>query len=172
VRFDIKKSKDSLAHIHIRKDADGSSFTNARDRAEKIDYAYVIEGNSLVLNDYLSTDIKNKVRDQEVMVTVFVPVGTVLQFDETAKRHIGRSTRYDKDIYRSELIDYHWSMKENGELKCLDCPEDMDNDNEDDDNGRIIINEDGVDINIKDNGDSFKLKIDEDGVNIKAKENN
>ena len=170
VRFDIKKSKDSTARIHIRKDADGSSFTNARDRAGKINYNYALEGNAIVLNDYLSTDLKNKVRDQEVMVTIYVPVGTELQFDETSKGHIGRSTRYDKDLYRSELIDYRWTMKDNGELECLDCPEDMDDDSSDDDKGRIIINEDGVDIDIQDNGDSFKMKIDEDGVNIKAKE--
>ncbi|MCW5516968.1 PspC domain-containing protein [Muriicola sp. Z0-33] len=172
VRFDVKKSKDSLAHIHIRKDADGSSFANARARAEKIDYSYAVEGNSLVLNDYMSTDIKNKVRDQEVMITVYVPVGTELQFDETVKRHIGRSTRYDKDIYRSELIDYRWSMADNGELQCLNCPDDMDEDDSDDDQGRIIINKDGLDVDINDNGDSFKMKIDEDGVNIKAKEDN
>ena len=170
VRFDIKKSNDSLAHIHIRKDADGNSFANARARAEKIEYAYTLDGNSLVLNDYLSTAMKNKVRDQEVMVTIYVPTGTEVQFDETAKRHIGRSTRYDKDLYRSDIVDYRWSMNENGRLECLDCPDDMDDDDMEDDSGRIIINKDGVDINIEDNGDSFKMKIDEDGVNIKAKE--
>ena len=59
-------------------------------------------------------------------------------------------------------------MDDNGELQCLDCPED---DNEDSDgNGKIIINEDGIDIDIKDNQDSFELKINEDGVKVKAKE--
>ena len=92
--------------------------------------------------------------------------------DESAKRHIGRITRYDKDIYRSDIIDYQWLMQENGVLKCLDCPEDIDNEDEDDENGRIIINGNGVDIDIKDDGDSFKMKIDEDGVKIKTNENN
>jgi len=45
-------------------------------------------------------------------------------------------------------------------------------DEEDDEDGRIIINGDGVDIDIKDNGDSFKMKIDEDGVKIKTDDNN
>ncbi len=171
IRFDIKKSADSLTHIRIRKDADGSSFTNARERAGKIDYAYTIEGNTLILNNFLTTDIKNKVRDQEIRVTVFVPEGTVVQLDESAKSHIGRTTRYDKDFYRSKLIDYRWAMKANGELECLDCPEVMENDKpEGDENGRIIINEDGVDIDIQDNGDSFKMKIDENGIKIKTEE--
>jgi len=172
VRFDIKKSEDSLAHIRIRKDADGSSFTSAKDRASKIDYNYSVEANTLLLDNFLTTDVKNKVRDQEVRLTVFVPANSVIQLDESAKRHIGRITRYDKDIYRSDIIDYQWLMQENGVLKCLDCPEDIDNEDEDDENGRIIINGNGVDIDIKDDGDSFKMKIDEDGVKIKTNENN
>ncbi|MGB5481257.1 MAG: PspC domain-containing protein [Eudoraea sp.] len=172
VRFDIKKSEDSLAHIRIRKDADGSSFTSAKDRASKIDYNYSVEANTLLLDNFLTTDAKNKVRDQEVRLTVFVPANSVIQLDESAKRHIGRITRYDKDIYRSDIIDYQWLMQENGILKCLDCPQDIDNEDEDDENGRIIINGNGVDIDIKDDGDSFKMKIDEDGVKIKTNENN
>ncbi len=171
MRFDIKKSTDSLAHIRIRKDANGPSFADARARADKIEYNYTIDGNSLVLDDYLTTAIGNKLRDQEVRVTVFVPVGTQIQFDEDTKRRIGRVTRYDKDLYRSEIVDYLWSMEDNGQLKCLDCPEEMDEDDSDDADGRIIIDENGVDINIEENGDSFKMKVDKDGLEIKAEEN-
>lgn len=171
VKFDIKKSKDSLAHIRIRKDADGSSFASARERAAKVDYAYRVDGNSLFLNNFLTTAIENKVRDQEVRVTVFAPVGTVLQLDSSARDHIGWGTQYDKDLYRSEIVEYNWLMGENGELKCLNCPEDMDkNDSDHEENGHIIIDKEGVDINIKDNGDTFKMKIDEEGVRIKTNE--
>jgi hypothetical protein len=172
VRFDIKKSEDSLAHIRIRKDADGSSFESAKNRASKIDYTYSVEANTLLLDNFYTTAAKNKVRDQEVRVTVFIPANSVIQFDESASRHIGRVTRYDKDIYRSNIVDYQWLMQDNGVLKCLDCPEDLEENEEEDENGRIIINGKGVDIDIKEDGDSFKMKIDEDGVKIKTNENN
>jgi phage shock protein PspC (stress-responsive transcriptional regulator) len=174
IRFDIIKSKDSLAHIRIRKDADGSSFKDARDRAENISYNYALEGNVLSLDNFLTTDIENKVRDQEVRITIAVPEGTVLTFEVGARRNIGRITRYDRDMYRSEIVEYQWVMQQSGELKCLDCPEDLESNtwNDDDDNGRIIINEDGIDINVKDNGESFEMKIDENGVKIKSKEKN
>jgi phage shock protein PspC (stress-responsive transcriptional regulator) len=172
VRFDIKKSEDSLAHIRIRKDADGNSFVNAKERAGKIDYNYSIDGNTLLLDNFHSTSVKNKVRDQEVRVTVFIPSNSVITFDESAKQHIGRTTRYDKDIYRSDIVDYQWLMKDNGVLQCLDCPENIKQEDDEDENGRIIINEDGVDIDIKDNGDSFKMKIDENGLKIKTNDNN
>lgn len=169
MRFDLRKSTDSLSRIRMRKDANGSSFANARDRAANISYGYLTEGNALLLDSYLTTGADNKMRDQEVRVSIYVPEGTIVQFDENTKRHMGRSTRYDKDLYRSEIVDYTWAMQDNGELKCLDCPEGLDSD-DDDEEGRIIINEDGVDIDIKDDGDSFEMKIDEDGVRIKTKE--
>ena len=170
VRFDIKKSNDTLAAIRIRKDADGSSFENARNRASNIDFTYAVESNTLQLDDYLTTATENKVRDQEVRVTFYVPTGHVIQFDDNTRRHIGRTTRYDKDLYRRDIVDYTWIMAEDGELKCLDCPDFTEDTDEND--GRIIIDENGVDINIKDDEDTFEMKIDEEGLKIKAKENN
>lgn len=169
VRFDIKKSKDSVASIKIRKDADGSSFESARNRASNIEYSYEMAVNTLWLNDYLTTAVDNKVRDQDVRITLSIPEGKFIQIDESARRHIGRTTRYDKDLYRSDLVDFTWLMDEDGELKCQDCPEDLEE--MDENNGSIIINEEGLDINIKDEEDSFEMKIDEDGLKIKAKEN-
>ncbi len=171
VRFDITKSVDSTASIKIRKDADGSSFSEARERADKIDYHYTLDGNTLVLDNFLTTPIESKARDQEVRTSIAIPVGTVIKFELGARRNIGRITRYDQDMYRGEIVNYQWVMQENGQLQCLDCPEDIDGSNWDDDEGRIIINEDGVNINVKDNGESFEMKIDENGVKIKSNEN-
>lgn len=170
IYFDVKKSRDSLAHIRIRKDADGSSLTDARQRASKVDYNYLLEGQTIVLDDYLTTAISNKVRDQAVRITLFVPEGTVMRFGPSAKGHIGRGTRYEEDLYRFDLPDYLWIMQDEGSIRCLDCPESL-MQQERDQNGHIIIDENGVDINLGDEKDSFKMKIDEQGIRIKAGEN-
>ncbi len=168
VRFDIKKSTDSIIRLKIKKDADGSSFEEARERSSMIDYGYAFSGNELVLNDFLTSDISEKMRNQEVRNIVYIPEGAVLKFDESAKGNIGRSTKNNKDLYRNDIVDYLWVMGSDGELKCQNCPDDFDWN--DDDSGRIIINEDGIDINVEDGNDSFKMKIDEDGVEIKAQD--
>ena len=172
VRFDLKMSQDSTTRIRIRKDADGSSFGNARDRASKIDYGYATEGNTLWMDAYLTTDIDNKARDQEVRITVYVPTGKTITLDESTQRHLGRTTRYDKDMYRSDIVDYYWTMGEDGELKCDNCPEEVESDEEVNEKNRIIINENGIDMNIRDEEDSFEMKIDEDGLRIKTDDNN
>ena len=169
IRFDISKSADSLAYLRIRKNADGSSMSDARDRASKIMYSYTMEGNTLSLDNYLTTAIENKVRDQEVRVNLSIPAGTFIRFEPGMRRYIGRLTRYDKDIYRGDLVEHLWQMQANGELECQDCPENMNGRLQwNDDEGRIIIDEDGIDIDLKDGRESFKLKIDENGVEIKA----
>jgi hypothetical protein len=47
-------------------------------RAEKIKYAYTIIGNQLILDNYLLTDLKNKFRDQEIEITLYLPKGTLI----------------------------------------------------------------------------------------------
>ncbi len=169
IRFDINRSSDSLSYIRIRKDANGSSTSDARERAGNIQYSYTLEGNTLSVSNYLYTAIKNKVRDQEVRVTLSVPAGTHLRFDAGMRRYMGRVTRFDREMYRGNIVDHLWLMGRNGELECLDCSDNKRGERwNNDDEGRIIIDEEGVDINIKDGGDSFKLKIDENGVEIKA----
>nr|WP_297785603.1 PspC domain-containing protein [uncultured Allomuricauda sp.] len=164
----IRKSDTDSISINIRKDANGSSTPAARDRARNIEYTYTVDGQEIVLDKYLTTEISNKARNQEVTITIYVPESKTVYFDESTNRYIGRGIKNDQGYYRTGLVDHYWLMDDDGELNCLDCPEDDDDDS--DGNGKIIINEDGIDIDIKDNQDSFEMKINEDGVKVKATE--
>lgn len=167
VRFNIKKSNDSVVRISVRKEANGPSFNDARATAEKISYDYKVQGSTLMLDNYLTTNDRSKFNDQEVRVNLYLPVGTTLKYNSSSRRlwTIRAETDRSSDYFEK----YAWKMGEDGELKCLECPE-QENDEDDDDN-HIRINGDGIDININDeDGESFKMKIDEDGVRIKAKD--
>lgn len=184
VRLDIKKSKDSLLRLKIRKDADGSSFQEARERSSAIAYDFVFNQNQLALNNYFTTDIENKMRDQQIRATLYVPTGTMVVLDASLKGNLGRGTKNDQDYYRNDMVDHIWVMGMDGELKCKNCAEDnsLDRDGkiiidkngidinikDTDENGKIIINEDGIDIDVRDNGESFQLKVDENGVQMNA----
>ncbi|GLU44293.1 PspC domain-containing protein [Allomuricauda sp. NBRC 101325] len=169
VEIKMKKSEDSLVIITVRKDANGSTSLAARDRAKNIVYGYEVVGNQIILDEYLITDVSNKARHQEVTTTIHIPEGTVVRFEESTRGHIGRGISNDKDYYRSSIIGHTWKMDRDGELKCQNCPE---NDDEEDTHGKnkIIINEDGIDIDLKDETDSFQMKINEDGIKVKAKD--
>ena len=169
VRFNIKKSTDSVARISIRKEANGPSFQEARNTAEKINYEYTQNGSSILFNNFLTTDGKSKFNDQEVRVNLYLSEGQHITYNPSNRRNW--TVRAETDRAISNLEDYLWKMNESGVLECQNCPEKMDEDDEDSDN-RIRINEEGIDININDeDGESFKMKIDEDGVRIKAQDN-
>ncbi len=187
VRLRLKKSKDSLLRMEIRKEANGPSFARAKEIAEKINYSYQVEGNTIEFNDFLATSGDSKFNDQEVRASLYIPVGTILTYDSGTSR--SWMLRADTDRDTNDIEDYVWKMTDAGELECLDCPDDLDyeggdgnnririnengidiNINEDGEMGKIIINEDGIDIDVQDNGESFKMKLDENGVKIKAKD--
>lgn len=173
VDIKIRKSDDSSIKINVRKDSHGNTTLAARERAKQINYEYELFENEIILDELLTTATSNKARNQEVTTTIYIPRGKVLQFEESTKGHIGRGVKNDRDYYRSGIVGYTWMMGDNGELKCQDCPEELDIDEyEDDEEGKIIIDENGIDIDIQDRDDAFKLKIDENGIKIKAGEKN
>lgn len=185
VRFRIRKSQDSLVRIQVRREADGPSNREAKIIAEQIIYEYDVKGNVISLNDYLTTQ-GPKFKDQEVRVNIFLPVSTILTYEQASSRNWITTMTTDKDV--DNLEGYTWKMADNGELQCLDCPESM-NEKYDDmeenriningngidiningkgEKGKIKINENGIDIDVNDNGESFKMKLDENGVKINA----
>tara|TARA_R110000868_G_scaffold121034_3_gene321195 strand:+ start:92716 stop:94500 length:1785 start_codon:yes stop_codon:yes gene_type:complete len=190
VEFRFKVSKDSLIHIEVQKNANGSTFSNARETSEKIEYTYVQEGNTISFNDFLTTKRENKFKNQEVKVIVYVPKGTILNYQGFDNRCWRLNTDNDRDLNGCDIQKYAWRMGSNGELQCLDCPEkEVDlsdennrvkinangidiNINDNGEKGKIKINENGIDIDVKDNGESFKMKIDENGVKINSEDNN
>ncbi|WP_291870462.1 PspC domain-containing protein [Maribacter sp.] len=191
VRIHIKRSKDSIIRLEIRKEANGSSYNAARETADLINYSYSVEGNTIILDDFMTLIDKNRFNDLEVKATIYLPENTIIKYNKTDGRCWTTRTNNDQDMNGCDLAKYSWEIAKDGELKCLDCPEkelrmeEGDNNkviineeginirvNENGEDNKIIINEDGIDIDIKDNGESFKMKIDEDGVNIKANDDN
>ncbi|MGC1516846.1 MAG: PspC domain-containing protein [Maribacter sp.] len=167
VRFRIRKSNDSLVRIQVRKEADGPSNREAKDIADEILYAYEVKDNTIVLNDYLTTT-GAKFKDQEVRVNIFVPAGKILTYRQESTRHWITSSTNDRDT--NDLEGYTWLMQANGELRCQDCPA-IEASSENDDENRININENGIDININENGEKGKIKINEEGIDIDVKDN-
>ena len=83
IEINIVKTDEKLPYLQIEKQAKGRSLSAAKKTAEKIKYGYKIVGNQLILDNYLLTDYKNKYRDQEVTLFLYLPVGTILKPDSS-----------------------------------------------------------------------------------------
>ncbi|RZJ30445.1 MAG: PspC domain-containing protein [Flavobacterium sp.] len=149
IRVHIMKSDDKTAYILIEKQAKGKSLIEAKQRAEKITYTYKIEGNQIVLDNYLLTEASNRLRDQEVEVFLYLPERTLVKPD---------SSLQDYDASDDGFFNLHYSGNylyriEKEKAKCLDCPA---NENE---YGDV----EGAD---QDSTATTTMTIDDDGIRI------
>lgn len=171
VRLHILHTDENAPFIQVEKSARGNSFTNAKKRAEKINYKFQISGNQLILDNYFLTDVKNKFRGQEVDVYLYVPEGQLIKPDSSIRDYYNS----DDDFFNLNYDgDYNYKV-EGSKVRCLNCPaEDKDTndyDSEVDTTDTDTINEVSVKINGKEviNGKKTKGKLttDKNGVIIK-----
>jgi len=171
VSFKIVQNDTKSAYIQIEKEAKGKTLFEAKQRAEKIKYSYKVIGNQIVFDNYLLSDVKEKFRDQDIEITLFLPLGTLLKMDESMRNYDRTDGSYflwqpeDKDaVYRVE----------SEKIRCLNCP------NEDNENITIDteqVKDSVVTTTVTVNGEVIKVKetttkkglsVDKDGVIIKT----
>lgn len=177
VHLHVLYTDEANAYLQIEKSARGNSFTNAKQRAEKINYKFQINGNHLVLDNYFLTDVKNKFRGQEVDVYLYLPQGQLFKPDASVQ---------DYDDSEDDFFNLHFSGNYNykvdgSKIKCLNCPAeedehgDVDYDSDGDTEVNTIENDTVKEVSIKINGKEVlngkktkgKLTTDKNGVIIK-----
>jgi phage shock protein PspC (stress-responsive transcriptional regulator) len=181
VRLVIKSTRDSIGKIEIVKSAEGSDSKDARTRAENINYSTKFSGNKLYLDAFLTSDLKNKYRDQDVRVILYLPIGLTLYPDKNIENFYHASDFYGNILNYGQEGNY-LKISDNS-TSCENCPTEQMNsesedswDNEDEFDGaidfegedstdhvKIRINGKGININ-KDS--SNKIRIDKDGIDI------
>lgn len=173
VRIHVLRTDETTPFIQIEKSARGNSFTNAKKRAEKIDYKFQINGNHLILDNYFLTDVKNKFRGQEVDIYLYLPEGQLFKPDTSVNDYFN----YEDDFFNlTHDGDYSYKV-EGSKVKCINCPADStDTDNDSDSDELDTIENDTVkEVSIKINGKEVlngkktksKLTTDKNGVVIK-----
>jgi phage shock protein PspC (stress-responsive transcriptional regulator) len=176
VRFRIEKTDEKLPYVQIEKEAKGKSLSEARQRAQQIKYSYKTEGNQLTFNNYLVTDLKNKFRDQEIEIILYLPKGTLLKPDDSMKNY----DRTDEDYF---LWNPNSSTEiyrvEDNKIRCLNCTSDEEDNDENESLGAtettkkeekmISIKVNGKEIIRTETKELGSLSIDEKGIIIKTK---
>ena len=172
IRFKIVSTDEKLPYLQIEKEAKGKSLFEAKQRAKKIKYSYKIDGNHLVMDNYLITNLKDKFRDQEIEITLFLPKGTVFKVDSSVENYDHSDDEFFNLHYSSS--DYIYKV-ENSQVKCLNCPANENDYNDvqnDSMNASVTINKDGISVKndtlINSKNNIQELKINKDGIIIKT----
>lgn len=151
VSIEIKYTDEVTPYMLIEKLANGKSTSQAKKRAEKIKYNYKIEGNTIVLDNYLLTAVENKFRGQEVEIYLYLPKGTIFQTDESYSNY----DRSDYDFFDENEYDTKNPVYrvDSDKIRCLNCLESESNND--------------LSIEIETDDTSASIYYDENGVLVK-----
>lgn len=179
VRFKIEKTDEKLPYLQIEKEARGISLSEAKKRAQKIKYAYTINGNQIVLDNYMITELKNKYRDQSVDITLFVPVGTYIKPDSSVQNYDRSDDEFFNLHYSSDNYVYKVTSDK---IKCLNCPADENEYNDSETQEEEVYNSEyssevdstSIESNVENTNETKKgsekgLSINKDGIIVKNK---
>jgi phage shock protein PspC (stress-responsive transcriptional regulator) len=119
VRFEVMITDEPTPYLQIEKLAHGKSPAEAKQRAEKIKYSYKIEGNKIILDNYLLTEIRQKFREQNVEVYLYLPKGTLLKADSSLENFDSS----DDDVFNLHYSGEYTYKVGDSQVKCLNCPE-------------------------------------------------
>lgn len=171
VSFRIAQTYTKSAYIQIEKEAKGETLFEAKQRAEKIKYKYKIIGNQLIFDNYLLSDLKEKFHNQNIEITLFLPLETLFKTDESLAHYNQTDTNYflwkpdnNNAVYKVEI----------NNIKCQNC---LDNDSNATTDEDLLENDSVVTTTVTVNGEVVKvnkttskkgLSVNKDGVIIKT----
>ena len=160
VRLVVKSTRDSVGRVEIMKKAEGKNYEEARRRAENIEYTTTYANGKLDLGGQLFTDPSNKYRNQEVEVTVFLPVGSVLYAADNTYSFHRNSDSYGDILDNGKEEQYLLITRDGAE--CLDCPaEEADpwgDDSEEDDEWNTDEDTTETDANFSEDSEGVKVE--------------
>lgn len=119
IKIDVNKSDSETSYLQIRKKSEGRKRSKANKNAAQMEYKYTIDGNILSLDAFFLSQEKNRTKNEQVFVTLFVPENTTVVFD-TSSRNFLYNVENTEDIYDHDMINHYFLMTSEG-LDCTDC---------------------------------------------------
>ncbi len=117
VRFVIEKSENNKTTITQNYESQGRTFAIALRNAQNIKYKYKQTDSLLILNPRLELKEESIWRNQEVTVTLKVPVGTRIKAKTDLYEYLYFNNFFCDDYNKTEDSYREWQMTEDG-LKC------------------------------------------------------
>ena len=121
VELNVVEARQDSFKIEVIRSSRGKTKSNAAEYAKDIDYSYKISGDNITFDQYLTTDITNSIRGQQVEITIYVPQGKSIYFSEGMLRIIHDIHNYTNSLDR-DMPNKIWTMTDRG-LECIGCDE-------------------------------------------------
>ncbi|MGJ1262934.1 PspC domain-containing protein [Sphingobacterium spiritivorum] len=181
IRVKVEKI-DSLKAPYIKYEysSRGKNYQLATNRASQIRYQVTQDSLGIHFDSHFKLREKELYRDQEVTVTLYLPVGSKVIIDRSLEHKLRDISYYDCKVrYEEDVKETEWNVTDLG-LKCAiepkeETPEnqevtiEQDTINHNDDETNVNISKDGIKITTKNSKDTL-VNIGKDGVRIDTKQ--
>ena len=167
INVDVKSTDKENAFVKIRKESEGKNRLTANNYAKSIEYEFNLNDKNLNLNGYFLSEFKNIFKDQQIDVTVYLPINSVIYLDQTTRSFLDDIDNV-QDIHDKDMPKHYYKMTDVG-LECLDCDPNIYGNSfkTNDEHFKLNIDSDGIEIKIKDGDKDAEIKIDKNGIIIK-----
>ncbi len=107
----ITSDEDNSARVNVRKRSAGRSRLDAMEKAERLQYNFIISGDTLFLDEFFTIPAKTKWSFDYVGITVYAPEGTIIYMDKTSE-HLFHS--FDDEDFVTDPKNRFWKLTEEG----------------------------------------------------------
>ncbi|MCH2032128.1 MAG: PspC domain-containing protein [Tenacibaculum sp.] len=166
IKIDVAKSDSDEAYIEIKKESEGRKRKDALDNAEKIKYKFNLDNNKIVFDAFFLSEYRNIWKDEEVYLTVYIPEGTTVYFENSSKRFL-YNIENTQDIYDRNMANHHFKMTSKG-FECMDCEDDKESEDDRRDNSDWDNDNNNDNNNDNDNYSDVSFLFDSTINDIKA----
>ena len=126
ISVDVEKSDSNATYIQIRKRSEGSTRLKANKSADEILYKYNVVNNEIILDSYFLSNYKNLIKEESIIITLYVPEGVTVYFDSTTRSYLSRIDN-TTDTYDRDMAEHYFLMTpfglESKELKIEEIEE-------------------------------------------------
>ncbi|GGH16734.1 PspC domain-containing protein [Pedobacter zeae] len=119
IRIDIDKSESGVTRLTQKYESQGKTFQSALQNAQNISYNYVVKDSELIFSPRFQLRKGTIWRNQEVRLTLEIPVGTKLILKQDAYRYVNNYWTWECNDSENDHNDSSiWIMTDDG-LKCV-----------------------------------------------------
>lgn len=120
INIELKQGTSSQIEVKTKRLANGYNMESAKKRAENIEYFYQQVDNNIIFDNYYLHPIEDKMRGQEMNITILIPENSTFKISKNMRRFIDTRLDNDMDFRDYNLSNHTWKLT-NGMLNCVDC---------------------------------------------------
>ena len=112
-KFTIEPTSSEVAELKIRKSSRGSSYNQAKENAEDIQFNYTQSNSRLIFDPYFTLSKNNKWRSQEMRIVLKIPEGKVVFLNDNLLPII-HDIENTTNTWDGDMTNEYWQMKPEG----------------------------------------------------------